>query len=201
MAFHQSIPISLFYAYFSGLLDVVATAIAAYPGLELKKGREWPTKVWVPNIATILNIIFRLFGMILVTYSTFYGPVSIATPTNQASILICNMIIFGVILRAERFTKEIRLGTYIILLAAILLPVVGADIMKRERILQNLSYPGAATLAILLVIGLFVTSWLLFRPSFKKEKGTQYAFYIILAAQVIPNVGKFFSYFLLVQEL
>lgn len=188
MVFKQSIPIALFYSYLSGFLDVIATAAAAYPELEEKKGKKWPVKVWVPATATTFNLGFRLLGMFATTISTFNGPVSITTPTNQASILISNMIIFGLVMKAENFTKEIQLGTYIILIAAVLLPVVGADTTKHEHILENLSHPGAFTMSVILGLGAVISSVLIFQPSFRKMKGTDYAFYVILAAQVLPTV-------------
>lgn len=190
MAFEQSIPLCLFYSYISGLLDVLATSAAAYPGYAEKHGKKWPKQPWVPMAATVANIGLRLIGMLGTTIATFYGPVSIATPTSQAAILVSNMIIFGALMKAEKFTKPIRLGTYIIALAAILLPVVGADLQQNEHILKNLSYPGAATLSAILVASMCVTSYLIFQPSFVDQRGTNYAFYVILSAQVIPTVGE-----------
>jgi len=184
----QSVPLSIFLSYCSGLLDVVATVAAALPEYAAKKGKKWPQLPWVNHTAISSNLLLRLVGMIALAFATIYGPVSIVTPTNQAGILVSNMIIFGLIMRAEEFSKEVILGTSIITLGAILLPVVGADLQQNQHILQNLSYPGSITLSTIFILGMVLTTAALFHPRFHEQKGTKYAFYVILAAQVVPNV-------------
>jgi len=190
----QSVPLSIFLSYCSGLLDVVATVAAALPEYAAKKGKKWPQLPWVNHTAISSNLLLRLVGMIALAFATIYGPVSIVTPTNQAGILVSNMIIFGLIMRAEEFSKEVILGTSIITLGAILLPVVGADLQQNQHILQNLSYPGSITLSTIFILGMVLTTAALFHPRFHEQKGTKYAFYVILAAQVVPNVRKLFEF-------
>ena len=75
---------------------------------------------------TFLNILLQIVASIVGNLiSTWYGPVSIVGPTFLSSQLVANMIIYGYVLGYEYFTKDMKIGTCIIITAALLLPIVG----------------------------------------------------------------------------
>ena len=57
--------------------------------------------------------------------STWYGPVSIVGPIFFAAQLLANLIVFWLVLGLEAFSHEMQIGTYVIVIAVILLIVNG----------------------------------------------------------------------------
>lgn len=73
----------------------------------------------------VVNLL--LMGVASVAYivGSWFGPVSLSVPTVMVSKLLFNLIIIGVILRMDTFSKNQRVGTYCIACAILTLPDVG----------------------------------------------------------------------------
>ncbi len=132
-AFHveQSLPICCSLAALGGILEVAATAVTAVPAVREKEGI--PLKRWVQWLAIAGNVGLQAIGSLLShLIATWFGPVSIVVPFFYSATLLSNMLIFGLL--GERFTKNMRVGTHVIVVAVILLPVVGPDIQEGQDI-------------------------------------------------------------------
>jgi len=65
---------------------------------------------------------------------------------------------FGVFLGLESFSKEMRVGAYVVVLAAILLPVVGPGVQENQDILALLKTTGAIAWSTILLASLAISS-------------------------------------------
>jgi hypothetical protein len=87
----------------------------------------------------------------------WYGPVSIVGPTFLSAPLVTNMVLYGSVLGLESFTKDMRIGTCVIVTAAILLPVVGPGVQVYSQDVEELlttwySYVWNAVLVIGMIL-------------------------------------------------
>jgi hypothetical protein len=118
----QSVPLCCFFAALGGALEVAATAVTAIPavreleGIEMNRWMRWLSVLGNLTLAGIGSI----FGHLI---ATWFGPVSIVIPYFFSSTLLCNMAIVGLL--REQFNKNMRVGTLVIVVAVILLPIVG----------------------------------------------------------------------------
>jgi len=135
---------------------VLAVATLAYPDHQKKKGLEWSKPAQIG--ALVLNILFQLATAVANVVASWFGPVSIVAPTTLGSMLLFSMIMFGLIVRLEKFSKETRVGTYMITVAVVLLPVVGPEAQEGQDILHLLSQPLAATWSALLIAASIVST-------------------------------------------
>jgi len=138
-----------------GILNVFATAFLAYPEAQQKtKGKTW-SKCSL-RTALVLNLVFQLANSGVNVVASWYGPVSTVIPTTVGSQLIFNMIMFSAILRLEPIGKDARVGTYITLVAVILLPVVGPGVQQHQDIFallqQTFSIVWGSILAFAMVV-------------------------------------------------
>ena len=137
--FDQSLPICIALSAIGGVLEVIATAVTAIPAVREKEGRHVPK--YVQFLAVAGNVALQtLSGFFSALFATWYGPVSIVVPFFYSSTLLSNMLIFGVLLN-EPFDKNMRVGTNVIVIAVILLPVVGPE-YKTDKHLTLLSSIG-----------------------------------------------------------
>lgn len=127
----QSLPICIALASIGGILEVAATAVTAIPTVREKQGivvsKFWRWMAVGGNVA--LQTISGFFSAL---FATWYGPVSIVVPFFYSSTLLSNMVIFGLFL-GEEFNKPMQVGTHVIVLAVILLPVVGPTISPEQQ--------------------------------------------------------------------
>jgi uncharacterized membrane protein len=127
----QSLPICIALASIGGILEVAATAVTAIPAVREKQGMKvsqfWRWMAVAANVA--LQTISGFFSAL---FATWYGPVSIVVPFFYSSTLLSNMVIFGLFL-GEEFNKPMQVGTHVIVLAVILLPVVGPTISPEQN--------------------------------------------------------------------
>ena len=131
LAVEQSLPICCSLAALGGLLEVAATAVTAIPAVREKQGiiLKW----WIQWMAIAGNVGLQAIGSLLShLIATWFGPVSIVVPFFYSATLLSNMLIFGLL--GEHFTKNMRVGTHVIVVAVILLPVVGPDIQEGQDI-------------------------------------------------------------------
>lgn len=118
-------------AALGGILEVAATAVTAVPAVREKEGI--PLKWWIQWLAIAGNVALQAIGSILShLIATWFGPVSLVVPFFYSATLLSNMLIFGLL--GEHFTKNMRVGTHVIVVAVILLPVVGPNIQEGQDI-------------------------------------------------------------------
>ena len=128
----QNLGLCLLLSAIGGVLEVLATAALAYP--DAKEG-EWSKNPWRIRVCTFINLVFQILASVVGNLlAPWYGPVSIVGPTFLSSQLVANMIIYGHVLGLESFTKDMRIGTCVIVTAAILLPVVGPTVVPQEAL-------------------------------------------------------------------
>ena len=135
LAIEQSLPICCSLAVLGGILEVAATAVSAVPSVREKEGivMKW----WVQWLAIAGNVALQAIGSLLShLVATWYGPVSLVVPFFYSATLLSNMLIFGFL--GEHFTKNMRVGTHVIVVAVILLPIVGPDIQEGQDISELL---------------------------------------------------------------
>ena len=132
-AFHleQSLPLCIGLAALGGVLEVAATAITAVPSVREKEGKTM--KPWVQWLAIIGNVTLQGIGTLFShLIAAWFGPVSLVVPFFYSATLLTNMLVFGFL--GEKFTKNMKVGTYVILVAVVLLPSVGPQIQDDQRV-------------------------------------------------------------------
>jgi len=86
---------------------------------------------WKQWSALVGNIFLQAVGSLLShLVAPWYGPVSLVVPFFYSSTLLSNMLIFSCL--GETFTKNMRVGTHVIVVAVILLPIVGPTIQEGQ---------------------------------------------------------------------
>lgn len=154
----QSLPICCSLAALGGILEVAATAVTAVPAVREKEGiaLRW----WVQWLAIAGNVGLQAIGSVLShLIATWFGPVSLVVPFFYSATLLSNMLIFGLL--GERFTKNMRVGTHVIVVANILLPVVGPNIQEGQEISTLLRHWYSIVWFTLLLVACAVTGILL----------------------------------------
>jgi len=137
-ALEQSLPTCIILSVIGGILEVGATAVTAVPSVRDSAGKEM--RKWVYWISVAGNVTLQVLGSLMShLFATWFGPVSIVVPFFYSATLLANMVIFGAILGLEFFTKNMRVGTYVIVVAVVLLPVVGPTIQDSQNINELLS--------------------------------------------------------------
>lgn len=127
----QSLPICMALAAIGGFLEVAATAVTAMPQVRERQTGH-PVKPRIRWLCIGGNVFLQtISGFFSALFATWYGPVSIVVPFFYSSTLLCNMIVFGLLL-GETLSKNMRVGTNVIILATILLPVVGPDVVPEQ---------------------------------------------------------------------
>lgn len=118
---------------------MAATAVLAHREAdERKTGKEWGKVAQL--MALGCNVALQLVSSIVGNlFSTWYGPVSIVGPIFLSSQLLANMLVFGWLLGLESFNKDMRIGTYVVVTAVALLPIVGPRAQDLEDVQELLS--------------------------------------------------------------
>jgi hypothetical protein len=93
-----------------------------------------------------------LASLACILFATWFGPVSLVGPIFFSAQLEANMIIFGFVLSLENLRIEMHLGTYVIVVSTILLPIVGNGI-KGGQNAQYLFNKGYAIVWSLVLLG------------------------------------------------
>lgn len=136
-------------------MGVLATAVLAYPDAQKLRGNEWSP--CAQYLALIGSLVFQIGIAMATIAATWYGPVSIVVPTGSSAQLLFNMVMFGIILGLESFSKEMRVGAYVVVLAAILLPVVGPGTQEDQDILALLRKTGSIVWSSLLLASMAIS--------------------------------------------
>eukprot|EP00527_Entomoneis_sp_CCMP2396_P008077 CAMPEP_0198153678 /NCGR_PEP_ID=MMETSP1443-20131203/65220_1 /TAXON_ID=186043 /ORGANISM="Entomoneis sp., Strain CCMP2396" /LENGTH=355 /DNA_ID=CAMNT_0043820093 /DNA_START=43 /DNA_END=1107 /DNA_ORIENTATION=- len=180
LEFVQSIPICCALAVCGGLLEVGATAVTAVPAVRESEGRSM--RPWLYWFALAGNLGLQFIGSIMShLVATWFGPVSIVVPFFYSSTLLSNMLIFGVLLGTEHFSKLMRVGSYVIVVAVILLPVVGPEAQENQDIIALFHHWYAILWFTFLLCAMTITGALLLFgiDKFKENK----RFFILLTAR------------------
>lgn len=159
MAFQviQSVPICLALAATGGAIEVLATAILAYQDAREKEGYKL-TKT-MRYVGLSLNIVLQLTSSVIGNlFAPWFGPVSLVGPVFLSSQLLVNLLVFGCLLGLEMFTKDMRIGTYIVVIAVILLPIVGPAAQDDQDIATLLTTWYALIWTTLLLMGIMLSS-------------------------------------------
>lgn len=158
----QSLPICCALAICGGVFEVAATAITAIPSARQAAGlpvHYW----WHHNLVTLLgNLLLQGIGTLLShLVAPWFGPVSLVVPFFYSATLLSNMLIFGLL--GETFTKNMRVGTHVIVIAAILLPLLGPTIQEDQLELKTLLWNHwyAQLWSALLLLGCAITGSLI----------------------------------------
>ena len=187
MAVEQNIGIALVLASLGGFLNVLATLCLAYP--EHRANRYGATySVCAERWFLVLNLTFQGLNSASNAGSSFFGPVAVVLPATVAAQLFANMIVFGC-MRLEEFSKDVIVGTCIVVLSVIFLTIVGPQVQQDQDIQELLTRPIAIAWMSLLGAGVVISGLCL--PVFvKKKNATDYFwnYVIILASQVFPGV-------------
>lgn len=135
----QSLPLCILLSALGGAIEVAATAVLAHrEANERKTGKEWGKVAQL--MALGCNVALQLLSSIVGNlFSTWYGPVSIVGPIFLSSQLLANMLVFGWLLGLESFNKDMRIGTYVVVTAVVLLPIVGPTAQDGQDVQELLS--------------------------------------------------------------
>ena len=160
LSMEQSLPICCSLAVIGGVLEVGATAVTAIPAVREQEGKKLsPMLYW---LALAGNVSLQLMGSLTShLVATWFGPVSIVVPFFYAATLLSNMLIFGAMLGLEFFTKNMQVGTYVIVCAVILLPVVGPTIQEDQDISLLFKHWYSSVWFSMLLVAMLITGALL----------------------------------------
>ena len=185
---------NLAYAYglaaVGGCMQVMAILVLAYPHYQ-KTVHNVKYSDSFESLLVPMNIVLQILLGFVNTASTWYGPVSIVIPVRVSAQLLFNMFFFGG-LGIENFTKDVKVGTYIVVLGALLLPIVGPTAQEGQDAVQLFEHMPAETWTAILVVltttsGFYCIKWI----GDKNTNGTvkhAYKFHILLTARVASAV-------------
>lgn len=171
-------------------MQVMAILVLAYPQYQ-KTVKNVQYSDSFESLLVPMNIGLQILLGFVNTASTWYGPVSIVIPVRVSAQLLFNMFFFGG-LGIENFTKDVKVGTYIVVLGALLLPIVGPTAQEGQDAIQLFEHIPAETWTAILVAlttisGFYCIKWI----GDKNTKGTvkhAYKFQILLIARITSAV-------------
>lgn len=137
MHFEQSLSICCSLAALGGALETAATAVTAIPAVRAKQGIEISkcmTMLWI-GLNVTLQLISSVVGHLL---ATWFGPISLVVPFFFSASLLCNIMVVWIL--REPFDKNRRVGTEVIVVSVILLPIVGPTIQEDQNFLALMSH-------------------------------------------------------------
>lgn len=143
-------------AVLSGIMGVLATASLAHSAAQKQKGNKAFTCCGLGAFA--LSVLCQAGIAVFNISATWFGPVSIVVPTAASAQLLFNMVMFSVVLGLESFSKEMRVGAYVVVLAAILLPVVGPGVQIDQDVYRLMQQTGAVVWSGVLLGALVVSA-------------------------------------------
>jgi len=176
----QNIPICLGLSAVGGILEVFATALLAYADAKDKVGQTFsPCRQRLALIGNlVLQILASIVGNLL---APWFGPVSLVGPFFLGAQLLANMVVYGFFLGLEAFSKDMKIGTYVTVVAASLLPVVGPTAQSDQDVMDLMSRLYSLTWSGVLVGGMVVS--LAFLPCLGKFKREVPRFAVLLVAR------------------
>mmetsp|Transcript_11226 Transcript_11226/g.24275 ORF Transcript_11226/g.24275 Transcript_11226/m.24275 type:complete len:303 (-) Transcript_11226:334-1242(-) len=151
----QSVPLCIVLSAIGGILEVFATALLAYVDVKQRSGRTFPTSLTRGALAAnvALQILASVVGNL---FAPWFGPISLVGPFFLSAQLVANMFIFGVFLGIESFPKDMKVGTYIIVVSAAILTAVGPTAQIDQNVMELLSNWYSIAWSGLILAGMFV---------------------------------------------
>ena len=170
----------------AGILQVLSVLVIAYPEhLEKVERRNLPRIV--KPLLYVLNLLIQIANVFVNIGSTIYGPVAIVFPLFVSSQLLFNMVIFGM-LRMEVFGKDIQVGTFVVILGSIFLPIVGPTVQQDQDIIRLISSPLALAWASFLSLGVIVSGIMCFTVINRFKVDSTPVYIILIIARVFSGV-------------
>ena len=134
---------------------MLSVLVLAYPEhLKQTQGRKFHKhfrKVLIP-----VNIFVQLFNGAATTGAAIFGPVAIIMPVTVSAQLLFNILIFGY-LQMEEFGKDVQVGTFIVVLGSVMLPVVGPTVQQNQDITELLMHPQSLVWTSFLFSGVLIS--------------------------------------------
>lgn len=176
----QNIPVCLGLSAVGGILEVFATALLAYADAKDKVGQTFsPCRQRLALAGNlVLQILASIVGNLL---APWFGPVSLVGPFFLGAQLLANMIVYGFFLGLEAFSKDMKIGTYVTVISASLLPLVGPTAQSDQDVLDLMSRLYSLVWSGILVGGMIVS--LAFLPCLRKFKREVPRFAVLLVAR------------------
>ena len=184
----QNLLYAIVLASLGGMFQVLSVLILAYPE-HLKQTRGKDFKKPMRGVLVPINVFVQLFNGAATTGAAIFGPVAIIMPVTVSSQLLFNILIFGS-LGMEEFGKDVQVGTFIVVLGAVLLPVVGPDVQQDQNIMELITAPEAFAWTSFLFIGVCISGVSCFGcVNTKRWKSESVPVYVTLAvARVFSSV-------------
>ena len=152
----------------------------AYPAARIIEGYEW--KDWQLKTCLAINIMLQIIASLSGNlFATWFGPVSIVGPVFFAAQLVANLIVFWIVLGLEAFSREMQIGTYIVVISVILLIVNGPGTQSyvNQTFEDFITRVYAFSWSILLLVGMMITgTYITFRDLHNQQR--QYVRFAIL---------------------
>lgn len=187
-AFPQSIVLCMIFAVLAGVADVLSAVAIAIPEEQALKDIKWSK--WGLRFMLFLNLLFQLFQTITAAAATFFGPISIALPTQNAANLTANLVIFGGILKHERVTKDSFVGTYIVVATTVLLVVVGPQAQDDQDVERLVKEPWAAAWLLMVALGVLLSGiWIVVVDIKSLNRGAAVGLFLVLfiTTEILSN--------------
>jgi len=167
--FEQSLPLCYLLSAIGGCLEVGSVALLAIPDARAKEGVKLPW--WMHKVTLASNIIMQCIGSISSNlFACWFGPVSVVAPLYFSSTLVMNMLVFGSLLGMESFTRQMKIGTYVITVSTILLIVVGPGIQENQDIGELLERPIAKLWFSILFICMTFSTLMMMHKIYPEKK-------------------------------
>lgn len=180
----QSLALCCSLSAIGGVLEVGATAVTAVPAVREQEGKKMSSLLYFLTLAG--NVGLQLTGSLMShLVATWFGPVSIVVPFFYSATLLSNMLIFGAILGLEFFTKNMQVGTYVIVCAVILLPVVGPTIQEDQDIGELFKHWYASAWFSMLLLAMSITGILLMKDITRYSMPVRTAILLVVRASSI----------------
>mmetsp|Transcript_17777 Transcript_17777/g.32184 ORF Transcript_17777/g.32184 Transcript_17777/m.32184 type:complete len:423 (-) Transcript_17777:114-1382(-) len=153
----QNLGVCIALAAMGGAFEVFATVVVAIPDAREKQGVLISQRTL--RLAIVWNVLLQIVASLLGnTMSTWFGPVSIVGPVFFASQMVVNMAVFGCLTGLEKFSKEMRVGTWIVVMGVFLIIVNGPQEQDDQDINELITRWYALVWSGVLLTGMAVSS-------------------------------------------
>ena len=183
----QNLTLCIILSILGGVLQVLSVLVLAYPEHIERSNPHYRTPDFVKNMLYLLNILIQVVTVFVNIGATIYGPVAIVYPLFVASQLLFNMIVFG-FLGMEEFSKDVQVGTFMVILGSVFLPIVGPTVQQDQDIMVLLASPIAVGWTAILSIGILVTGMICFMKVNKWEVNSTPVYVVLTVARVFSGV-------------
>lgn len=177
----QSLFLAILLSSLNGFFCVLANFCLSYPDYLAKKGRQpWPG--YKTSYGVLANFALQTLSEVG-SVATWFGPVALTVPVGLGSMLLFNMFFYGFLVPIDHFSRDMRVGTLIIVIAVVLLPVDGPQAQDNQDILVLLSTPLAIAWSAIMLGLLFYSTFFLmfFRGDLKKVSNLEGSLILIIA--------------------